>query len=471
MVLHTKRLLAIAIVLLMTVGVSSADTKVSIPEIKYHQFKLENGLRIVVLEDHQIPMVNFAVWYNVGSIDEPNGITGSSHLLEHTMFHGTPGLAKEDSWTIIKKVGGSNNAGTFYDYTVYYEEVPSAKLELAVAFEADRMRNLKFDDAEFIRERDVVMQERRQSLESNFFRSAMEELQAVVYTEHGLNHQIVGWMKDLQVMKMEDLQKYYTQYYAPNNAIVVIAGDVKAEEGFELVKKYFNEYKPQEITRLVRTEPPQTEERFKRIQKVTSVPILMMQYRGLPGNHKDQVALQTLLTILINDTNSRVNQKLKNEQQTIMQAFAYSLGLRDDGILLVGMVGNAAKGGDKTEDQSLTEIKNAFDAELKNLIENGITDIELQKVKKSVIKSMIYAKKNTEDNARMIAESYLRFNEPDHYKKELEWFNELTKEDIIAAAQKYLVPQQRTVGYLVNNPPVVEQKKEETTKNTQKKGK
>ncbi len=471
MAAFVRMILSSVIVLFSFTVLHAADTQVTIPEIKYFQYKLDNGLRIIILEDHKIPMVNFAVWYNVGSIDEPEGITGISHLLEHSMFHGTNALAKDDSWTVMKKVGGSNNAGTFYDYTTYYETVPSAKLELAVVFEADRMRNLNLVPDEFTREKNVVMQERRQSLEGNFFRFAMEEIQADAFQQHGLHHQIVGWMKDLEAITLDDLKNYYTRYYAPNNAIVVISGDVKQKEALTLVKKYFNDYKPQEIVRPAIVEPMQTSERFKRIEKITNTPIVIMYNKIPAGNHKDQVALSTLLTILVNDTNSRVNLKLKNEKQIIMQAFAYNLGLRDTGYAMIGLVANASKDAGRTDDQVLDEVKIAYDAEVKNLIENGITDIELQKVKKDVIKSMVYAKKNTESNAEMIALSYLRYNEPDFYKKELQWFNELTKEDIVKAAKNYLMPEQRTVGYIVKKTePVVEEKKDTKT-DTKKDGK
>ena len=178
----------------MAVAQKQSNSEVFIPKIDYTEYKLDNGLQIYVLEDHKLPLVNFSVWYKVGSIDERDGISGISHLLEHTMFLGTETLKKGQIHKLVKSVGGSNNAGTYYDYTKYYEELPASKLELAMAIEADRMRNLAINPPEFKREKKVVKQERRKRVENSVFWSSLEEVQAKAWANTPLEHQIIGWM-------------------------------------------------------------------------------------------------------------------------------------------------------------------------------------------------------------------------------------------------------------------------------------
>ncbi len=447
--------------LLVALSVSvSAGTQgdLKIPDVKYSTMTLDNGLRIFVLEDHKVPLVNFAVWYKVGSIDEHEGITGISHMLEHNMFHGTKTTEADFVHTMVKDVGGQNNAGTFFDYTMYYENVPTAKLELAVAMEADRMRNLLLPDDKFESERLVLMQERRQRVENQMFASIMEEIRALSFEQHGLHHDICGWMKDLQSITHDDLVNYYTTFYAPNNAVVIVSGDVKPQKVFDLVKQYFGSHKPQEIKRTVVTEPIQTKERIVTIEKITQVPYIIDYYRLPAGNNKDYVALQFLLTILINDPNSRINTELMKTKQNIMGAFGYALGLRDAGFCMIGFVPNSV---DKIE-----EVKQGYEAELKKLIDNGITDEELAKVKKSILKNTIFTQKSTEAIAQEMAQNIIRYDDPEFYKKQLQWVKNITKEEIIAAAKKYLVPENRTRGIVL---PKVEKKEEPVKTETDKK--
>ncbi|ADL13015.1 M16 family metallopeptidase [Acetohalobium arabaticum] len=420
---------------------SNSNQKLFIPEVDYSHFKLENGLQIYVFEDHQVPLANFSLWYKVGSIDESEEVAGISHLLEHVMFLGTDTLKKDQIHQLIKSVGGTNNAGTYYDYTMYYEEIPSAKLELAMAIEADRMRNLRINPKEFKRERKVVKQERRMRLENNVYSSALEEIQAKAFTKSPLQHQIIGQMESLSNITAEDMQNYYTKYYAPNNAVMVVSGDVNAQEVYRLAKEYYGDYHPQQIERLKMKEPKQTEEKFIKLEKMTELPMVGMMYKIPEGNHPDIVPIEALLNIWINNATSRVKTELKQKQRIIIQAGGFPLAIRRPGHVLVYVM--------PMSEEMMDRVKEGIDQELHRLIEEGITDEELRIVKKAVLKERIFKQKNISSTARTVAQNVIRYGKPEFYQTEIKRWKNLTKEDIIRVAEKYFTEDNRTVGYVM----------------------
>ncbi|TYB31069.1 MAG: insulinase family protein [Candidatus Mcinerneyibacterium aminivorans] len=398
-------------------------------------------MQIYVIEDHDVPLAKFSVWYRVGSIDETEGITGISHMLEHSMFLGTETLEKDQIHKLVKKVGGITNAGTYYDFTMYYEEVPSAKLELAIALEADRMRNLNFTKESFQNERSVVRQERRRRIENNFFRSALEEIQAKAFKDSGLHHQIIGWGEDIDNFTREKAMNYYKEYYAPNNAVAIVAGDVDPDNVHKLVKKYFGDYKEEKVTRRKQKELQQKEERFIEIEKVTRLPVLAMLYKVPGGNHPDFPVITALMDILVNNPNSRVKDKLKREKRLIMQAGGMPLNLRIPGYCMLFAIPMSEKNMDK--------VKDGIDKEISKIIKNGVKDKELRRIKKSTMKEMIFMQKDKTNFTRVIAGNVIRFDNPNLYKRNLEIIKNLTSEDIQRIAKKYFSKNNRTVGYVV----------------------
>ncbi|GAB6100553.1 pitrilysin family protein [Halanaerocella petrolearia] len=427
--------------LTISVLAQNQSKEIFIPKVDYSHFKLDNGLQIYVFEDHKVPLVNFSAWYKVGSIDEPEGISGISHLLEHMMFLGTETLDKNQIHKLVKSAGGVNNAGTNYDYTQYYEELPSAKLELAMAIESDRMRNLNINPQEFKREKKVVKQERRKRVENNIFQSSLEKVQAKAFPNSPLKHQIIGWRKDLNQITVEDIRDYYHRYYAPNNAVLAVSGDVNPKEVYQLAKKYYGDYKPQPVKRLKRIEDKQTEERTITLEKITKVPFIEMMYKIPAGDHRDLVAIQALLEILVNNSTSRIKNELKQKKSLILQTGGFTVALRRPAFAMIYTIPMSEK--------VIDQVQTAFDQELKKLIEQGITDEELKIVKKSALKSIIKSQKHTSTAARRIIKDVVRYNDPQLYQKKIKWLNNLTKEDIIRVAKKYFKKDNRTVGYVV----------------------
>jgi zinc protease len=424
-----------------TLRAETAEENLFSPDLDYSHFELDNGLQIYVLEDHSLPLVNFSVWYKVGGIDEPEDSSGISHLLEHMMFLGTDTLKKDQVHRLVESVGGTNNASTNYDYTRYYEQVPSAKLELAMAIEADRMRNLRLEKEEFNREREVVIQERRQRIENNVFSSSFEKVQAEAFAGSYLEHQVIGTKEDLNNITIDDMKNYYNQYYAPNNAVMVVSGDAAPEQVHKLAQEYYGDYEAQSIKRREFKMPSQEEGKKIELREVTRVPIIEMIYKLPQGDQPDTVAVEALLDILINNSNSRIKSKLQREQQMILQAGGGANLLRAPGFALVYLV--------PMSENMVTKVQEAFDKELQRLINEGITEEELQIVKKSALKKVVFNQRETSSLAAEVAQGAVRFDDPQSYKTEVKKIRNLTEEDIIKAAEKYFVKTNRTVGYVL----------------------
>ncbi|MDO7976401.1 M16 family metallopeptidase [Oceanotoga teriensis] len=431
----------LTLVLFFTLLIFTFSENLQVPKPNYTSYELENGLKIYIFEDHSIPLAKVSVWYNVGSIDEFNGKTGLSHFLEHVMFLGTDSLNKQDIDILLKSVGGTNNAQTSYDYTVYFEEIPSAKLELAIAIEADRMRNLKIDSEEFNREREVVKQERRMNLESNFFQSALEDLQATAFKYSGLNHQVIGWMDDLNNLTVEDMRNHYTTYYAPNNAILSVSGDIYPEDVLTLAKKYFDDYKPQEIKRNTIKEPEQKSENFIKIEKNTNIPVMVMLYKLPAGNSEDIISIGSIMDILVNSQNSRINTRLKLKENVIMEAGALPFLIRNQSYAILYAV--------PYNESQLDYVKNTFDQELENIFKNGVNDEELEIIKKNTLKSLIFSQKNIKNVEQITISNILKYNDENLLQKNINIVENLNSKDIENSIKKYFVPTNRTVGYIV----------------------
>jgi zinc protease len=223
-----------------------------------HEFLLSNGLKLIVREDHRAPTVAHMVWYRAGSMDEVNGRTGVAHVLEHMMFKGTHKVKSGEFSRLVAAVGGRENAFTSRDYTAYFQQVEKSKLDEVIRLEADRMSNLNFDDEEFLKEIQVVMEERRLRTEDNPSGLLNESLMATAYMSSPYRHPVVGWMNDLQNMKPADARDWYRNWYAPNNATVVISGDVDPKQVLKVVEKYYGAIARKELPeRKPQIEPPQ----------------------------------------------------------------------------------------------------------------------------------------------------------------------------------------------------------------------
>lgn len=426
-------------ILLGSINILAAD--LTIPDVDYQSFELNNGLQIMVFPDHSIPSLKLAVYYKVGAIDEQQGQTGISHFLEHSMFLGTESVPEGKIDDLISHVGGQLNAATNFDYTYYYYQVPSSMLELVMALEADRMRNLKFDPAEIERERKVVMQERRLRTENNIFSNGFEKIKAYALKDSYLEHNVVGWMKDISEITVPQLKSYYQSYYAPNNAILVVSGDVNYKQVKRLAKKYYGDYQPQKISRPQFNLPVQKQEKVIKLHLPTKIPYALMLYQIPAGDSKDLPAINIFLDILANNQSSRLKEKLQQQDKLILESGAFLYQLREPSFALVYFI--------PSSENLVDQAQLAFDQELNNVLENGITEAEFELVKKQYQKSLIFSQRDIDSIAASKALAKLRYNKPDLENEKIAIINQLTKEDVISIAKHYFQPEQRTRGYIL----------------------
>ncbi len=275
--------------------------------LDFRRFRMSNGLRVLVLEDHTLPIVSFQVHFAAGSRHERPGITGISHLFEHMMFRGTKKLGPEEFSKIIQARGGVVNAFTTQDHTTYFENVPREALELVVELEAHRLKELQITAESLATEREVVRSERKMRIANSPFGAVLEELFALAYQRHPYRWPIIGWDHDIKRVTLEECKEYFRLYYAPNNAVVVIAGDVGVEEALSLLQRHYGDIPPQSIPEeVVEPEPPQRGERRAVFKKVAQLEAFFSGFH-VPGIvHEDVAALLALTHILSSGRSSRL---------------------------------------------------------------------------------------------------------------------------------------------------------------------
>mgnify|MGYP006293540833 CR=1 FL=1 len=441
MPINKKLLILISIIIITLIFSVSTAAEIQLEQPEYQSFKLDNGLEFMVFPDHSIPLIKYSIYYNVGSIDEKDGQTGISHFLEHLMFLGTKNVPDGEIDDLISSVGGQLNAATSFDYTYYYHEVPSSTLELVMALESDRMQNLRFNDQEINREREVIKQERRMRTENNIFARGFEEIKAHAFQDSYLEHNVIGWMDDINSISTSELKSYYQRYYSPNNALVVVSGDTEVKEVKEFAEKYYADYQPQKLKHREFELPEQLAEKTHTVHLNTNIPYALQLYKIPAADNLELTALEIFLDILANNQSSRLKKKKKKEAGIILNSGAFMYPLRTESFALIYFI---------PSNQNLVEqAQQAFDKELQKIFEEGITAQEFEIVKKQYQKSLIFSQKNINSAASNYALNELRFNKPDLIEAKIEYLNNLNKEDVVQVAQKYFNNSQRTKGYIL----------------------
>lgn len=429
------------IMLLVSIMLSSI---VLADEVK--TYVLSNGLKLFVKEDHRAPVVVSQVWYKVGSSYEYGGITGISHALEHMMFKGTKQYGAGQLARLVAENGGEENAFTDYDFTAYYQMFDASKLPISFQIESDRMRNLTLDPKEFQKEIQVVMEERRMRIEDNPQQRVVERFLATLFMSNPYHHPLIGWMSDLQSMNINDLKQWYQKWYAPNNAIVVVVGDVKADDVYQLAKRYFSSLKSTPSPEI----KPQKEVKSLGLREITvkipaQNPWFVMGYNvpSLKTAKQPWVpyALATLNAILDGGNSARLSRDLVRGKQI---AADVSSGYDPFSRLSGGFIieGTPAPG------HTAADLRAAILDEIKQLQTSPVTAEELARVKAQVIAQNVYKKDSIYEQAYEIGrlESVgLPWKLSDDFVKNIE---AVTPEQIQAVAQKYLVEDRMTVADL-----------------------
>jgi len=356
-----------------------------------HEFLLDNGLRLIVKQDHRSPVVVTQIWYKAGSIDEVNGVTGVAHVLEHMMFKGTEKVPNGDFSKKIAAAGGRENAFTSYDYTAYYQQLHKNHLPMAMELEADRMRNLILTEEEFSKEIKVVMEERRLRTDDQARSLLYEKMMSVAYQAHPYKNPIIGWMNDLENMRVEDAREWYDRWYAPNNAILIVVGDVDANEVFRLAQKNYGTIPKHPLlplnARKPQTEPPQTGTKRIIVKAPAELPYLMMGYHAPTIKNVmedwEPYALEILEGVLDGHASARLNKSLVRESQIANSANAgYSAMARGPSVFFLSAVPRAGK--------TVAELEQALRKEIEKITKDGVTEDELARVKAQVVAGHVY---------------------------------------------------------------------------------
>jgi zinc protease len=413
-------------------------------------FTLDNGMQVVVVPNHRAPIVTHMVWYKVGAADESAGESGNAHFLEHLMFKGTRTLAPGEFSRIIQQNGGRENAFTSQDYTAYFQTVARDRLEIMMEHEADRMTNLVLTDEVVLPERDVVIEERRSRTDNNPSAKLRETMQATLYLNHPYRLPVIGWQHEIEALNTETALAFYRKWYAPNNAILIVAGDVTAAEVRPLAEKYYGVIPARSVPERQRvTEPLQTSARTvthesARVrQPAVSINYIAPSYRG--GDSQHAYALQILDEILSGGSTSRLYRSLVVEQKLAVSVgsgySATALDLSD-----FDFYASPAPG------VEIERLEAALRAEIAAVLENGISEKELVSAKRRKRADSVYARDDLGTAPRIIGMSLATGRSIEEIENWPDLIDAVTIEQVTAAARAVFRDESSVTGYLLPKP-------------------
>ena len=404
---------------------------------------LDNGLKVLLLEEHKAPVVTFHIWYRVGSRNEQIGRTGLAHLVEHMMFKGTEKIGGQEFSRRVRRNGGRDNAFTSQDYTGYFVTIAADRIQLPLELEPDRMVNLRLDPAEVKRERSVVMEERRLRTEDDPSSALWEEVNAAAFKAYPYGHPVIGWMEDLRQLTRTDVQNFYKTYYVPNNAVVVVVGDFDRAQLLPRIQEAFGSIPRRPEPPPVRSdEPPQKGERRVMLRRQDArLPSLVAGYHAPNMKDPDSYALDMLEVILAGGKSARLYRHLVYEKQLALGAGAYYARVSAAPDLFT-LYATPLPG------KSVEELEQALFDEIERIKTELVSARELQKAKNQIEASFIFSQDSIFSLARQLA-SYEIVAGWRYWEVYLPGIRAVTREDVQRVAQKYLTSEKRTVGVLI----------------------
>ncbi|WP_438839177.1 M16 family metallopeptidase [Cognatishimia coralii] len=433
--------------MILLAGLAIAATLPARAQEAVTDFTLDNGMQVVVVEDHRAPVVMHMVWYKAGSADEPAGTSGIAHFLEHLMFKQTENLAPGEFSETVTAQGGQDNAFTSYDYTAYYQRVAADRLELMMQMESDRMVNLRLTEEDILTERDVIIEERNQRTENSAGALFREQRMAAQYMNHRYGVPIIGWRHEMETLDMADALAFYEEFYAPNNAILIVAGDVEPEDVRALADKYYGvipanpDLKPRARTQ----EPPQLSARRMVYRDARVAQEYVTRSYLAPerdaGDQREAAAL-TLLAAILGDGPTAVlprDLQFGSKQAVYTTAFYGGMSLDDTtfGLVIV-----------PSEGVGLQEAEDAMDASVRQFIKDGVDEDHLQRIKMQLRAAQIYAR----DDADAVGNRYGRALTSGLTIQDVQdWpdiLQSITGEEIVAAAERVFKIENSVTGWL-----------------------
>jgi zinc protease len=412
-------------------------------ELDLKEHRLKNGLRLIMNEDHSSPIISFQVWYHVGSINEMPGITGISHLFEHMMFKGSKNIEPEEHSRIIQLNGGTDNAFTTQDVTAYFENLPSSKLELAARLEADRMVHLRLTAKTLASERQVVKEERRLRVDNSIFGKLSEELYSTAFVKHPYRWPVIGWMSDLDTISLDDCNVFYRTHYSPNNATIIVLGDINPKETISIIEKYFGYFPPADRPDvLIPIETSQKQERLKDLYVDTQFPWLAVAYHIQEAAHKDIQALELIGNILTEGHSSRLYRKIIYEDQAALSVFTSVDRKKDPGLFIITV--RSIRHG-----HTLGELESIINETLEKFKKEAVTERELEKAKNQIETGLIFGLQTNFVRGIRLGFSLTRTGDPLGFIKDLDKYHRTTPNDIQRVAKEYFTPENRILVRLL----------------------
>lgn len=433
--------------LMLCTGQALAEEFNLAERLKPETARLRNGMEIVVIPDHRVPVVTHMMWYRVGSADEKPGHSGIAHFFEHLMFKGTKKMAPGEFSKTVARNGGQDNAFTSYDFTAYFERVALDRLELIMSMEADRMRNLQFPEEVFYPERDVIIEERSQRTDNNPSAQLSEQMSATLYQNHHYGIPVIGWKHEIAGLTYETALDFYKTYYAPNNAILIVAGDVTMDDVLPMAKKYYGRLKKSKLPERVRHLEPEhvAARRIMFADERVKQPAFERQYlvpSASSRNSEDSPAVEVLSHILGEGATSRLYKEIVVKQGLAASAstgyFTSALNETDLSISVLPRPG-----------VSVDQVEAAVDSTLADLLENGVTQEEVDAAAKTMVNNLVFA---------LDSQMYMNYifgmtlTTGGTIESVLQWpdqISSVTAEDVNRVARKYLVPARSVTGHLL----------------------
>ena len=408
-------------------------------QIKFEEYDLPNGLHVILHQDNSAPVVTTSVMYHVGAKDEAAGRTGFAHFFEHLLFEGTKNIKRGEWFKLVSSNGGSNNANTSPDRTYYYETFPSNNEQLGLWMEAERLRHPIINQIGVDTQREVVKEEKRLRMDNQPYGGLFNAILTTLFKKHPYKGTVIGSMEDLNSAKLEEFNAFFKKYYIPNNATLVVAGDIKPEQ----TKKWINEYfgsipKGTPITRNFPKETPITQEFEETVYDANiQIPAYIFAYRTPAGNERDAYILSMLGSYLSKGKSSVLYKKLVDNEKKALAVEAFNLGLVDHSIFAFFAIpmGNTSK----------DVLKKDIDAEIKKLQTDLISEEDYQKLQNQVENDFVNANSSVECIANTLADSYLLKGNTNLINEEINIYRSITREDLRNAARKYLNSNQRAI--------------------------
>jgi predicted Zn-dependent peptidase len=433
-----KRLIAVFVLACLVVSAGMADDKKP-GYVEYTEYKLDNGLRVILSEDHSVPIVAVNVWYHVGSGYEEPGRSGFAHLFEHMMFEGSENVGKTEHMKYVSTAGGSMNGSTTQDRTNYFETLPANRLNLGLWLEADRMRSLAITEENFENQRETVKEERRQRVDNEPYGAAFLVSDTLNYDWPPYSHTVIGKMVDLDAAEVSDVQAFFDKYYKPSNAVLVVVGDIDQKKTMKMVEEYFSDIPGAEpIPKLTGEGDMNKGERREIVDSPkANVPAVFIGYVCPPHNDADTPALQLLNSVLVDGESSRMHKRLVKDEEAAFAVFGFHDGRL--GPSLFRLIGAANAGVD------IDVVEGLMQEEIEKVQTEGISEEELEKVKIQWKKNFITGRQTCMQKAEALQHYALFHDDLAEINSDIDRYMAVTTEDIQRVANEYLQVGNRTV--------------------------